>query len=593
VSWYRNHKTKQGRNAGVTRPPETTYNQHGPTSIYKIEDTTNFGSNLFIQAMFARWTAPFFLEPQGGMDANVWYAGNTGTYHGSYVFSETVPRSYQSGFDGSYFKSGHEIRFGYMWRQVEQTAGAIWPGNKVIADPDDGLAMITRDGIRHGVKNQHGLYIGDRISIGRATVSLSARYDLQYGRNLSSAVGANPIFSDLLPAIDYPGAGREITWNNWSPRLGVSFALDKSRKTIARVTFGRYFNELNLSQVHYDNPFVGVSELDYRWSDLNGDKVVQRNEVDFSRLVSSSNVDPANPTAIVPPNRIDSNLSAPQLKQVVVGIDREIAQGFGVGLTYTYGRRTDLIWTPQIGITSSDFVAASTPVTGTLFGQPYTETWYRLKPGVAPLRANAKFETNRPDFYTYYTSVQATVTKRLQNHWMMTGNVSYNNPRSHYEDLTTAFQDPTDTDTSPTEQNAAFGVASGTTFINAKWQFNINGLYELPLGINASANLLGRQGFLTVFYHQVTNPDGFTTFKRVKPFAMDQFRNPNVYSLDVRVDKEFRIQHSAVRCDVDIFNLLNRNTMLQQGARINSSTVGQTQEILSPRVVRFGLRLVF
>jgi hypothetical protein len=34
-------KIKNGRNAGPLRPQPTTWNQTGPTDIYKLEDTTS------------------------------------------------------------------------------------------------------------------------------------------------------------------------------------------------------------------------------------------------------------------------------------------------------------------------------------------------------------------------------------------------------------------------------------------------------------------------------------------------------------------------------------------------------------------------
>lgn len=57
---------KRGRNASVTRPQETTWNQKGPSPIYKIEDQQTCGSNTVLSGKFAFVGDGFAPEPQGG-----------------------------------------------------------------------------------------------------------------------------------------------------------------------------------------------------------------------------------------------------------------------------------------------------------------------------------------------------------------------------------------------------------------------------------------------------------------------------------------------------------------------------------------------
>jgi len=44
---------------------------------------------------------------------------------------------------------------------------------------------------------------------------------------------------------------------------------------------------------------------------------------------------------------------------------------------------------------------------------------------------------------------------------------------------------------------------------------------------------------------------------------------------------------------VELFNLLNSNTVLQREWRLNLATANDIREILSPRALRFGVRLTF
>jgi hypothetical protein len=440
------------------------------------------------------------------------------------------------------------------------------------------------------------------------TASLNLRWDRQWGNNQATTTVANPVFPELLPAVNFPGRDSDFTWNDISPRVGVTFALDDARKTVARVNWARYAAQVYTGLIAFDNPLAGVSELDYGWTDRNNDKVVQRSELDFGYLAGSYYVDPANPTATTPPNRINPDFKSPHSQDFILGIDRELMPNFAVGAAFSMGTTTDTIWYPLVGITRADFVPVVTPVTGTIDGQSYSATWYRLRTGVHPLPGNAQLLTNREGYEGRYTGFQLTANKRLANRWMMKGSMAWNNPTRHFSDPNVGIQNPTSTQyqiltgpfPGPVEEDSAIATAAGNNsgskadvFINSKWQFNFAGLYQFKGGINVAANLLGRQGYPNVFYHRVNNPDAFTTFIRVKPFAVDEFRNPNIYTLDGRVEKEIHMGRSNLMVLLEGFNLMNRSDTLQVQTRINTATANQVREILSPRILRLGVRVTF
>jgi carboxypeptidase family protein/TonB-dependent receptor-like protein len=606
--FFRGDKHKQGRNAGITRPPETTWNQTGPTNLYKIEDNITIGNATFIAARYAFINGAFILTPQGGRDQNVWYEGGSGTWHGSYLHYDTTRPQHQFQVDGNHFLGKQEVKFGFQYRHTVVTSLSAWPGNKAIADVDDDLAFIVRDAVYEEKEQILSGYVGDTITLNRLTASLNLRWDRQWGNNQATSAAANPVFPELLPALNFPGRSSDFTWNDLSPRVGVTIALDDAHKTVARANYGRYAGQIYTGLIAFDNPLAGVSELDYGWVDRNGDKVVQRSELDFSYLAGSYYVDPANPTATTPPNKIDPNFKAPISQDFLVGIDRELMPNFAVGAAFTFGSTTDTIWYPLIGITRADFVPNATPVTGTVNGVPYSATWYRLRSGVHPQPGNAQLETNRDGYEAKYTGFQLTANKRLANRWMMKGSFGWNNPKRRFSDPNAAIQDPTSTQgiigtqalAGPTEDDSLIAIGSGQgsgskgdVFINSKWQFNLAGLYQFGWGINGAANLLGRQGYPTVYYHRVTNPDAFTTFIRVKPFEVDQFRNPNIYTLDGRVEKEIHLDKTNLIVLAEGFNLLNKGDVLQVQSRINTATFNQIREILSPRIIRFGVRFTF
>ena len=101
---------------------------------------------------------------------------------------------------------------------------------------------------------------------------------------------------------------------------------------------------------------------------------------------------------------------------------------------------------------------------------------------------------------------------------------------------------PTPTVTEPLKNGGQFapqsgGSGSGTIYINAKWQFNANAMYQAPWGLEVSANVFGRQGYPRPFTRTGTAAalgadSGITVL--LSP-EIDSFRYPNLWNTDIRV----------------------------------------------------------
>ena len=68
----------------------------------------------------------------------------------------------------------------------------------------------------------------------------------------------------------------------------------------------------------------------------------------------------------------------------------------------------------------------------------------------------------------------------------------------------------------------------------------------------------------------------------------------NLWNLDLRFAKIFTLgQDRSVTISAEVFNVFNSNKELQLNRSANSSVFGRVDEILSPRIWRFGARLNF
>jgi hypothetical protein len=632
--WYlRSDKLKFGRSVGATRPPETGWNQTTPQNTWKVSDSQIFGSNFFFTAQYNGANGNFTLKPQGGDGPQVYYDAD-GVWHNSYVdFSGPRPQR-QVKADVSYFFNtgsvGHELKAGFGYLTAGARSTSVWPGDGSGGTVEMAWAdrfncgvdcvALTRPSGLSIMNNYWSAFLQDAITMDRLTINLGVRWDQQYGTNRPSAIAGNPTFPDILPAIDFPGTEKQFTWNDWQPRVGVSYALGDSRTTVIKASYSQYADALGTATTGQTNPTNAVSYAYYGWNDANHDNLAQVDEVLLDDFQYSRNFDPANPGAVFSPNSFDPDFHAPRTWEIVGGIDHELMPAFAVGVAYTYRKFTDQLFRYPTGKTRSDYVlggAVAGVVPADLGGGTYSEPYYelgcsQLDPVPDDCVPPGYRWTNRTDYNTTYSGFDVVLTKRLSSRWMMRGSFSYNLNKQHL-DGAGGCVDPTNTvpgqsadtgnpQTGYTAESCADDVyvatrstgsgAKDSVFLNSKYQFYLNAMYQLPLNFNIAASFFGRQGYPVVPFVRTVGNDGYVRDVVVR--SVNDLRYDNVYELDFRVEKLIPFTATAnVTVSVDLFNALNDGTVLQRFNRLQRSNSGNIKEIQSPRVLRFGARISF
>ncbi len=624
--WYlRSDKLKFGRSVGATRPPETGWNQTTPANTWKVADSQILGSSFFFTAQYNGTNGNFTLDPQAGDAPQVYYDGE-GVWHNSYlIFSGPRPQRQVKADISNFFNTGqigHELKSGFAYLTAGARSTSIWPGNgantlvaQAYADRFDcsiDCVAITRQSNLSIMNTYWSAFLQDAITMDRLTINLGVRWDQQYGANRPTIIGSNPTFPGILPAISFPGTDKQFTWNDWQPRVGLSYALGSNRTTVLKASYSQYAEALGTNTTGQTNPTNAVSYAYYGWNDANHDNLAQVDEVDLSNPLQTRNFDPDNPGALSSPHSFDPDFHAPRTWEIVGGIDHELMPAFAVGVAYTYRKFSDQLFRFPTGITSADYFLAGT-VSGTLpadlGGGVYDEPYYEIDPDTAPPGYRW---TNRTDYNTTYSGFDVILTKRLSNRWMMRGSFSYN---INKQNLTGpgACVDPTNTvpgqsadlgnpQTTYTAETCANDVyvatrstgsgAKDSVFLNSKYQFYLNAMYQLPLNFNIATSFFGRQGYPVVPFVRVAGDDGYVRDVVVR--GVNDLRYDNVYELDFRVEKLIPITATAnVTVSVDLFNALNDGTVLQRFNRLERSNSGNIKEIQSPRVLRFGARVSF
>jgi hypothetical protein len=629
--YFDGFKIKDGRSPGVTGilfdAPSATFHQdnayedkplHG---LWKFADDRVINSNMFVSGKFAYFNTGFTLDPEGGLEGQAGRDFVLARSFGSVNQSLNVRPQTILNVDANNFLNGfggaHDVKYGIGWRSVDAISGTLWPGNMILAivnSATDLQAQVFRQGNGGNRARYLDFYAGDTITHDALTVDFGVRYDHQWGQALPSTTLANAAFPTLVPGFTFPGYEAPFTWNNISPRAGVTYALDEARKTIARASYSRYAGQLNTGAVGFSNPSSTAGSATYRWNDLNGDHFAQANEVDTNnRLSQAGGFNPANPTSVTSANVIDPNLKAPITQSIVAGVERELMPNLALTVNYSYTRTSDLFGnfanniTPRVGVSLSDYTQ-NAPLTGVLpDGTTYSIP--NFTPSAAKVTAGGSgfLLTNVPGYTTGYNGVELGLMKRLSNKWMGRLGFAYNNATEHFSDqagLIDTNGNPTRTVSEPLVDGGQFapqsgGSGSGTIYINAKWQFNANAMYQAPYGIEVSGNVFGRQGYPLPYVRQATFGNDARLQVLVTP-EIDTYRYPNLWNTDLRAARQFVFNQVKVRAILDAFNVFNGNTAL---VRVNNvtplangslpSNVNQLAQNLSPRIFRVGLVIGF
>lgn len=617
--WFLGAKEKIGRSGAFgafQHLDGTLWDQGGqyprkPHGLTKLEWNHVFNANFYMNLKGSYYSTGFTLFPEGGLESDKWVNDAVKQQGRGTADARIFERPQTTvSLDASRFAEGlggnHEVKFGVSFRDVDSLSERINPGQKVQArfNATSTRARFYRDSSSKAQNRYLSVYLSDSFTKERFTLNLGLRYDRQTAQKLAGQIDGNPVIPSRLPGLDYQGdSGPVSKWNDVSPRIGFTYALDEAKKTVLRGSFARYAGQLSNGGATWNNP-VASSYLEYDWRDLNGDEIVQLPEVDFSVLRGSSNINPADPTALSSPKVIDPDFHSNKDNEIVVGLDRELAPSLAVSLAYTWRKSTDLTatqllsgsyWYSWVGITRADYVTGPTFTRNGFSATPFVLNPAALtRPGVT----RGSILKNRPDFARIYNGAELSVIKRLSNNWMGRVAFSYNDWKEDVGPGASDQGNPTHTDWDPQIDGGPVVIrsaGSGKIFYqNAKWQLAANALYQLPAGFEVAGSLFGRQGYPNPIYATL---DSGALDGSVRVLAdgtnVDTQRFTNLWDFDLRLAKNFTAGAARVTLSAEVFNVFNSATELKRINDFSSSAYRRLDEILAPRIVRFGARISF
>lgn len=608
-------KIKHGQAVSSLRPPETAWERTGygsePTA-WKVEDTQIFSSSFFASLLYSRVNGGFVLAPAGG--DKLAYLDEDNVWHHSYAEYLTDRPQRQVQGDGShYFNTGrwsHELKYGAGYRVVEVRSTSRYPGGGYEFGP--GLLVLTRDGVASMDGKYTSGFIQDTLAAGRWTLNLGLRYDRQTGTNLPSSVPANPVAPDLLPAVEYEGGDAGFVWEDLVPRLGVTWALGEKRRTLLRASYSRYADQLGSQYIGWMNP-VAYQQYRYFYTDNNGGPILERGEIFDEFSPPTQGIHPVTFDALGA-NGVADDFSAPLTDEYLLGVEHSFLPDFVVGVHGSYRRFTGIVDSEFLVFDGDayseenldsigrphrpdDYITARQLTINGPDGKPYTVDIRELRPGVST-RGGTLLENG--DREQVYKGLFLTLHKRLASRWMARGHVSLQDwrwriPDSENEDTTDdvagGIRDGSEV------LHGRVGGSKGNVFISSGWSYAFTGLYQIAparsWGFNVAASLHGREGYPIRYTQRIfraTVKPGLPTYI---PVTSDtgRFKYPDVHVLDLRVEKDLAFKDLGLTLGVDVFNALNEPYVLQRSVVLGRPNSDHVVEVLSPRIVRLGVRL--
>ena len=619
----RGDKIKNGRGAGPQRPSETTWDQSGPTEIWKLEDTHIFNSNFYLTGLYSFVDGGFALAPKGGVADQVLLDAG-GVWRRTFADFGSDRDVDQWRIDGSYFfntgDTAHELKFGTSYREAETAGGTKWGGGVIVFE-DEGPGGVNQARVYRGenpsnafTSEYQGLWIQDTLTHNKLTVNIGLRYDAQEGANTAFALEGNPLAGNLLPTLEFQGNDADgISFEEITPRVGLTYALGENRDTLLRFSYSRFAQQLQQGLISRANPLSPAFAF-FEFTDTNGNLEFDAGEP--NTFLAANGFDPANPTALSSPNR-NLDLDPEITDEINLGIEHSLRPEFVVGLNLTWRNISDIHEraylvrdapgaAPRVA-GPGDFAQTGFQTATLPDGSVVTVPQYALTP-----EFTGGYALRNGDREQDYLGLSANFTKRLTNRWMLRGHFTYYDwewdiPSNYFFDLNdlapgerpeTGIDDDEDFDNNgvPVSEQSGGSGDKGDILLNSRWSFNVNGLYQVapdrPWGFNVAANISGREGYPLPYYLNNINPgDGIQRDLQVSRTGED--RNDNLYSLDLRLDKDFEFGDWGLTLSIDAFNLLNEGTVLQRERNLGGSQPNFVDETLSPRVFRLGLRLSF
>ena len=464
-----------------------------------------------------------------------------------------------------FVKGTHEFKFGVQttpWNESIQR-GAYASGTKFYDLGGAPYYIVVQDPYAYGASvPTMGAFVQDDWTVGeRLALNLGLRYD--------RTTGSVPDIEQLDGALKktgrtFDGIPDLIEYNNVSPRLGATFKLDRTGKTVAKVSWGRYWGKLIAP--HFQSISPGNTRINALYYNPSTRQYDIPGGVWFDPRANYG---------------IDPGLQNQWTDQLYIGLERQIQPDFGVNVYFVHKNEGNFIRLDDV-----QGVYAPQPFVDPFDGRTLT-VFNRVSPGSQSL-----FQvTNRNDLDQDYKSVVIEANKRFSASWQLIG--SYQWARSQIfaggglQAQNFANLGRTGYGRDPNDLINAYGPSS----IESEHAVRTTLTYEAPFGVHVGVRYFFDTGRPYGRLVQVRLNQGV---RNVLAEPRGAYHLPAAHDLRFRFDKDFRLGgNRRLRLAWDLINVTNEATPANFGINSSQDTYGRALSFVEPRRSLLSARFEF
>ena len=592
--------------------PEAGNNQRFPLQRPIMVDWTSpVSSKLLLEA-----TAMHRIERWGAMDPADLAPGMVSvtdsgpgafrpgmTYRGAATYSNNLNTTFHYRINASYITGAHAFKVGFndAWGQSDATTYTRQPYsyqfNTAVGaapTPSQITEYATPYMVSTHVSHDSGLFAQDRWTTGRATISLGLRYDHAASDYPASTLGP----SLLLPNrnVTFPQT-QQVSWNDITPKMGLTYDLRGDGKTAVKVTLNKYLLGFGTTFAIVPDPnpvsaAVGLGNATRSWTDTNHNYVpdcslTNPNANGECGALSDANFGTNNPQALLNQLQFDPNLQTGWGKrgynwEFSVGVQQQLTSRLSLDVGFFRKWYGNFQVADNLALSSSNFnfinitVPADSRLPG---GGGYTVTGF---PVISPATGGGGFVTNQNVVklsddvgrqIEHYNGVDVNLNARLQGGFFAqggfsTGRTSTDNcdivsklPEVGFESLN--FFSPFFFTTMPNQYCKRDGIF--TTQVKASGGYTIpradvliSGTFQslpgVPVEARDSLPFLPGVGGLQQF-------PGIANFHIIEP---GQVYGDRLNQIDIRIAKVLKFGRARTTVGFDVYNLLNTDVVTGQ-----------------------------
>ena len=509
----------------------------------------------------------------------------------------------------SYVTGSSTFRVGSQWiggtlLKTQHTPNDSWY-NLAGGIPISVTLRTTPVAQHENLKLNLGIWVQEQWTSKRLTLNVGTRFDY-LNAYIPEQHAAAVRFAGVR---DFPRVNDVPNWKDISPRLGVSYDLFGSGRTVVKWSMGRYLESVATGAADAINP---LSETTTRaWDDRNGDFVPDCDLTNPQLNGECGPNDNANfgkglVTTRYAPNAITGWGKRAYDWETSAGIQTELRPGLSVDASYHRRWFGNFRVIDNALVTPSDYepYCVTAPVDPRLprGGGNSVCGGYDITPAKFGLSDNVITLTDDPAARQVYNGVDITGNARLPRGVVVQGGMNIGRTKGSVRSFS-----PTQ-GSSPIFAPTCFVVDSPQVVElcndSPAWDKQVKFLVLYPLpwwGVQTSATYQGLPGPL-VTASWAAPPSEVTGLGRplaggqrsvsrqlVKPGTMYGER---LNQVDVRIAKNFRVTGGRLQAIVDLYNVFNANPILTQNNTYGSRWQ-QPLAILPGRLVKFGVQLDF